>query len=79
MRPMSDLSLGRRRVAAADPGKEAVLRAAGGIKPIADALGISSAAVSKWGKIPASRVIQIEARTSVSRHVQRPDLYPQGD
>jgi DNA-binding transcriptional regulator YdaS (Cro superfamily) len=69
--------LGRRRVPALDPGKEAVLEVTGGLKPLAEALGISSAAVSKWPRIPKSRIILIERLTGVSRHVQRPDLHPE--
>ena len=67
---------GRRRVAAEDPGKEAVLTAAGGLKQLADTLGISSAAVSKWPRIPSGRVVDIEMITGVPAHVQRPDIYP---
>jgi pyruvate kinase len=69
--------LGRRRVPALDPGKEAVLEVTGGLKPLADALGISSAAVSKWRRIPESRTGPIEQLTGVPRHVQRPDLHPE--
>ena len=72
---MSGKPLGRRRVPAADPGKEAVLTAAGGLKPIAEALGISSPAVHKWPKIPAQRVIALELFTGVPRYVQRPDIH----
>jgi Putative antitoxin of bacterial toxin-antitoxin system, YdaS/YdaT len=67
--------LGRRRVPAHDPGKEAVLEVIGGLKPLAEALGISSAAVSKWRKIPAHRIGLIEKLTGIPCHVQRPDLY----
>jgi hypothetical protein len=70
-------SVGRRRIPARDPGKEAVLEVCGGLKPLADALGISSAAVSKWKKIPRGRVVEIERLTGVPRYVQLPDLHPE--
>lgn len=49
--------------------------ALGSRKALADALGISAAAVSQWEKVPAGRVLQIEALTRVSRHELRPDIF----
>lgn len=43
---------------------------------IARALGISRNAVGKWKRVPAERVLAIEAFTGISRHDLRPDLYP---
>lgn len=52
---------------------------AGGQSALARKLGCTSQAVSKMcstGRVPAERVIAIEAATGVSRHELRPDLYP---
>lgn len=50
-----------------------------GLQPLAEHLGISYQAVQRWfvrGKIPAERVLAVEAATGVSRHKLRPDIYP---
>jgi TorA maturation chaperone TorD len=57
-------------------GLEHAIEAAGGISALARALGISQPAVSTWQKIPAERVLAVEAITGVSRAMLRPDLYP---
>lgn len=46
---------------------------------MARALGISQPSVSGWARIPAERVISIEALTGVDRSDLRPDLYPKTD
>lgn len=38
-------------------------------------LGISSQALTKWKRVPAERVLDVEAFTGVSRHDLRPDVY----
>ncbi len=43
---------------------------------IAKGCGISQAAVSKWRRVPAERVIAVEAITAIPRGELRPDLYP---
>ncbi len=46
---------------------------------LAKKLRISNAAVCKWirkGRIPAERVLAVEAATGISRHELRPDIYP---
>lgn len=43
---------------------------------IARALGITRGAVAKWRRVPAERVLAIEAITGISRHLLRPDIYP---
>jgi DNA-binding transcriptional regulator YdaS (Cro superfamily) len=48
---------------------------AGGTTALANKLGISKQAVSMWKKIPAERVIAIEAATGIPREELRPDLY----
>ncbi|HEY7386300.1 MAG TPA: Cro/CI family transcriptional regulator [Beijerinckiaceae bacterium] len=60
-------------------GLEHAIEAAGGIGALARALGISQPAVSNWQKIPAERVLAVEAITGVSRSLLRPDLFPMDD
>jgi TorA maturation chaperone TorD len=59
----------------ADPGLEEAIRAAGGITELARRIGISQPSVSNWSRIPAERVIAVEAATGIERAVLRPDLY----
>jgi TorA maturation chaperone TorD len=66
-----------RRVEMREFGLEEAIRAAGGIGALARALGISQPAVSIWQRIPAERVLAVEALTGVRRTVLRPDLYPE--
>ena len=56
-------------------GLDEAIRAAGGIGALARALGVSQPAVSTWRRVPAERVLAVEALTGVSRAVLRPDLY----
>lgn len=51
-------------------------KAAGGINALADRLGIKRQAFYMWRRVPAERVLDIEAATGVSRHDLRPDIYP---
>ncbi|NQY38201.1 MAG: helix-turn-helix domain-containing protein [Alteromonadaceae bacterium] len=51
----------------------------GSQKALANALNVSTMAVSKWvsvGKIPTDRVLGIEELSGVPCHVIRPDIYP---
>ncbi len=59
-----------------DAGLDAAIRAAGGVGTLAKGLGISQPAVSAWQKVPADRVLAVEALTGVNRSTLRPDLYP---
>jgi TorA maturation chaperone TorD len=58
-----------------DQGLEAAIRAAGGISELARRIGISQPSVSNWDRIPAERVLSVEAATGVERAVLRPDLF----
>lgn len=58
-----------------DPGLNEAIKAAGGVSELARRIGISQPSVSNWNRIPAERVLEIEAVTGVSRVVLRPDLY----
>lgn len=51
------------------------VRAAGGAGRLASALGISRQAVLAWKRIPANRVLAVEALTGISRHKLRPDIF----
>jgi TorA maturation chaperone TorD len=58
-----------------DAGLEQAIKAAGGVASLARAIGIAQPSVSAWSRIPAERVLAIEALTRVHRFVLRPDLY----
>ena len=58
-----------------DPGLSEAIRAAGGVSELARQLGISQPSVSNWDRIPAERVLTVEAATGINRKVLRPDLY----
>ena len=58
-----------------DAGLEQAIKAAGGVASLARAIGIAQPSVSAWARIPAERVVAIEAFTRVERSVLRPDLY----
>src|SRR6266446_3305401 len=58
-----------------DDGLEQAIRAAGGVASLARAIGIAQPSVSAWSRIPAERVLAVEALTRVERSVLRPDLY----
>jgi len=58
-----------------DPGLSEAIQAAGGVSQLARRIGISQPSVSNWDKVPAERVLAIEATTGVNRKVLRPDLY----
>lgn len=58
-----------------DGGLETAIRVAGGVSELARRIGISQPSVSNWARIPAERVLLVEAATQVGRDVLRPDLY----
>jgi TorA maturation chaperone TorD len=58
-----------------DFGLEEAIRAVGGVSELARRVGISQPSVSNWDRVPAERVVAVEAATNVSRAVLRPDLY----
>lgn len=60
-----------------DVGLDEAIRAAGGITELARRIGISQPSVSNWDRIPAERVVAVEAATNVGREILRPDLYGQ--
>jgi DNA-binding transcriptional regulator YdaS (Cro superfamily) len=57
-----------------DAGLGEAIRAAGGVTELARRIGISQPSVSNWSRVPADRVVAVEAATGVARAVLRPDL-----
>jgi TorA maturation chaperone TorD len=65
-----------------DRGLSEAIQAVGGVSELARRVGISQPSVSNWDKVPAERVLAVEAATGVMRMRLRPDLYrerPAGD
>lgn len=58
-----------------DQGLAEAIRAVGGVGELARQIGISQPSVSNWNRIPAERVIAVEAVSGVDRVTLRPDLY----
>ena len=58
-----------------DSGLEKAIRTVGGITELARRIGISQPSVSNWSRVPAGRVLAVEAATGVPRAILRPDLY----
>lgn len=48
---------------------------AGGTSALSLKIGITSQAVSQWERVPASRVLDVERETGVSRYLLRPDVF----
>jgi TorA maturation chaperone TorD len=61
-----------------ETGLREALRAAGGVRALAQKIGISQPSVSNWTRVPADRVRAVEAVTGVNRAVLRPDLFVDG-
>lgn len=59
----------------ADRGLQEAIRAVGGVTELARRIGISQPSVSNWTRIPAERVLAVEAVSGVPRATLRPDLY----
>ena len=58
-----------------DSGLSEAIRVAGGVGALARMLGIAQPSVSNWTRVPAERVLAVEAATRIDRTVLRPDLY----
>ena len=50
-----------------DAGLERAIDAAGGVAQLARKIGLAQPSVSNWNRVPAERVIVVEAATAVSR------------
>jgi DNA-binding transcriptional regulator YdaS (Cro superfamily) len=57
------------------PGLIAAIKAAGGIRPLARALGISHVSVLEWTSVPTRHLLEIEKVTGIPRETLRPELY----
>jgi TorA maturation chaperone TorD len=58
-----------------DQGLQEAIRAVGGVTELARRIGISQPSVSNWTRVPAERVLAVEAASGVGRATLRPDLY----
>src|SRR5258708_1326763 len=58
-----------------DPGLDQAITAAGGVGALARKIGIAQPSISNWSRVPAERVLTVEAVTGVSREGLRPDPY----
>ena len=56
-----------------DAGLNRAIDAAGGIAQLARKIGIAQPSVSNWNRVPAERLIAVEAATGVSRKQLRPE------
>jgi TorA maturation chaperone TorD/DNA-binding transcriptional regulator YdaS (Cro superfamily) len=61
-----------------DIGLEKAITAAGGVASLARGLGIAQPSVSGWSRVPAERVLAVEALTKVPRALLRADLFDGG-
>jgi DNA-binding transcriptional regulator YdaS (Cro superfamily) len=63
----------------ADPERDAglllAIEAAGSITALARELGMTQQSLSEWRRVPADRLLQVEAVTKIRREQLRPDLY----
>lgn len=62
-----------------DVSLDRAIDAAGGVAQLARKIGIAQPSVSNWKRVPAERVIAVEAATGVSRQELRPDLYAESE
>jgi DNA-binding transcriptional regulator YdaS (Cro superfamily) len=58
-----------------EEGLKLAIEAAGGFNALARKLGVSPSTLWEWRRVPAERLLQIEAVTKISRKKLRPDLY----
>src|SRR5262249_9081346 len=63
------------RQAMRDQGLSEAIEAAGGVTELARRVGISQPAVTNWERVPAERVLAVEAATGVPRLRLPPGLY----
>ncbi len=62
-----------------DRGLKEAIRAVGGVTELARRIGISQPSVSNWTRVPAERVLTVEAVSGVARAILRPDLYDENN
>lgn len=54
-----------------------IVSLAGGRRPLAEHLGITTQAISQWEKVPPTRVEDVAALIGVPPHRIRPDVFRQ--
>lgn len=54
---------------------ERAIAASGSMTALALALGVTVQAISKWRRVPASRCLDVERITGISRYELRPDVF----
>jgi DNA-binding transcriptional regulator YdaS (Cro superfamily) len=57
-----------------DNGLKTAIESVGGVRALADLLGLNCRSVYRWRHVPTEQIIQIEKVTGVPRDVLRPDL-----
>jgi DNA-binding transcriptional regulator YdaS (Cro superfamily) len=67
--------MSKRRRQEIDEGLRKAIEAAGSIRAFARKLGVTPPAVMEWRRVPAHRILQVEAVTGIPREQLRPDLY----
>ncbi len=58
-----------------DPGLTEAIRKAGGVSELARRIGVAQPSISNWNRVPADRVVAVEAATGIERATLRPDLF----
>src|SRR5258708_17636714 len=56
-------------------GGEGAIGVPGGVGALARKMGIFHPSIANWSRVPAERVLAVEAATGVSRATLRPELY----
>jgi pyruvate kinase len=59
-----------------DAALERALRTRMAVTEIAEALGVSRAAVSQWRRVPEKHLAAVARITGISKRQLRPDLFP---
>ena len=59
-----------------EPVLREAIEAAGGPAAFAKAAGVKLPSIYSWKRIPAERVVRVEAATGIPRHRLRPDVFP---
>jgi len=62
-----------------DASLDRAIDVAGGVAQLARKIGVAQPSVSNWNRVPAARVIAVEAATGISRQELRPDLYRESE
>ena len=58
-----------------DAGLRLAIAGAGGVGELARRLGLAQPSVSRWRRVPAERIVAVEAASGIPREFLRPDLY----